>query len=143
MWYPIHAINLNLLEVYGRSDLYLKLQIIKKTIGIIILIVTIPYGLITICYGLVISSYTALIINSYYTYKLLGFGFLQQMKDLLKVLTYSLLMGIFVHFIILHFDSPIYKLIFGSLSGLLVYFVVSFLLKSRELSELYLLIKRK
>ncbi len=143
MWYPIHAINLNLLEVYGRSDLYLKLQIIKKIIGVVILIVTIPYGLVAICYSLVFSSYFALIINSYYTYKLLDFGFLQQIKDLLIVLTYSLIMGVFVHLVILYFDNPIYKLFLGSLSGLLVYFTISVLLKSRELRELYLLIKRK
>ncbi|MDQ9823528.1 lipopolysaccharide biosynthesis protein, partial [Acinetobacter sp. 163] len=45
MWYPVHAINLNLLQVKGRSDYFLKLEIIKKILGISILCITIPLGL--------------------------------------------------------------------------------------------------
>lgn len=51
MWYPIHAINLNLLQVQGRSDLFLRLEIIKKSIGVIILFLTIPLGLKIMCLG--------------------------------------------------------------------------------------------
>ena len=49
MWYPIHAINLNLLQVKGRSNLFLKLEIVKKILGIIVLCITIPMGLIAMC----------------------------------------------------------------------------------------------
>ena len=51
MWYPIHAINLNLLQVKGRSDLFLRLEIIKKILGISVLCVTAPFGLVCMCYG--------------------------------------------------------------------------------------------
>lgn len=75
MWYPIHAINLNLLQVRGRSDLFLRLEIIKKIVGVSILIFTLPQGLITFCYGSIVSSLISLIINTYYTGKLINVGF--------------------------------------------------------------------
>ena len=93
MWYPIHAINLNLLQVKGRSDLFLRLEIIKKCIGIVILCVTIPMGLVAMCFGSVISSIISLVINTRYTGKLINVGFLTQMRDLMPTLFYSFSMG--------------------------------------------------
>ncbi|MDE6085216.1 MAG: lipopolysaccharide biosynthesis protein, partial [Muribaculaceae bacterium] len=55
MWYPIHSINLNLLQVKGRSDLFLRLEIMKKIIGVTILCITIPFGLLTMCWGAVVN----------------------------------------------------------------------------------------
>lgn len=67
MLYPIHAINLNLLNVKGRSDIFLKLEIIKKSLITLMLFITIPMGIKAMCIGMVINSYIALFINSYYT----------------------------------------------------------------------------
>ncbi|WP_426578383.1 lipopolysaccharide biosynthesis protein [Xenorhabdus stockiae] len=64
--YPIHAINLNYLQVKGRSDLFLRLEITKKIFTTASLIITIPYGMNAICIGIVIQSYLALFINTYY-----------------------------------------------------------------------------
>ena len=75
MWYPIHAINLNLLQVKGRSDLFLKLEIWKKVIGIVIMCATIPFGLLAMCWGSVASNIIALVINTHYTGRLIGIGF--------------------------------------------------------------------
>ena len=57
MWYPIHAINLNLLQVKGRSDLFLKLEIIKKLMGVTILCITVPMGLVAMCVGSILGIY--------------------------------------------------------------------------------------
>ncbi|TFT57581.1 lipopolysaccharide biosynthesis protein [Proteus mirabilis] len=78
--YPIHAINLNFLQVKGRSDLYLKLEIIKKIITTLILIVSIPYGIKAICFGIMIQSYIALFINTYYSGKLGNLSTISQLK---------------------------------------------------------------
>ncbi|MEM8270165.1 lipopolysaccharide biosynthesis protein [Morganella morganii] len=83
--YPIHAINLNYLQVKGRSDLFLKLEIIKKVIITIILIITIPYGINTICIGIVIQSYIALFINTYYNGKIGNLSGIIQLKALLPI----------------------------------------------------------
>lgn len=67
MLYPIHAINLNLLNVKGRSDIFLKLEVIKKSLITLMLFITIPMGIKAMCIGMVVNSYIALFINSYYT----------------------------------------------------------------------------
>lgn len=83
--YPIHAINLNYLQVKGRSDLFLKLEIIKKVIITIILIITIPYGINAICIGIVIQSYIALFINTYYNGRIGNLSGIIQLKALLPI----------------------------------------------------------
>jgi O-antigen/teichoic acid export membrane protein len=81
MLYPIHAINLNVLQVKGRSDLFLKLEIIKKIIGISIVTVTMNYSIYIMCFGLLIHSYFALVLNTYYTGKLTGLTVWRQFKE--------------------------------------------------------------
>ncbi|WP_099073952.1 lipopolysaccharide biosynthesis protein [Proteus alimentorum] len=85
MLYPIHAINLNLLQVKGRSDLFLKLEIIKKMLVTIILIITVPLGIEAICIGIVIQSYLALLINTYYTGKLTSINIKKQFENLFPI----------------------------------------------------------
>jgi O-antigen/teichoic acid export membrane protein len=83
--YPIHAINLNMLQVKGRSDLFLKLEIIKKIIITVSLMITIPMGIKEICIGMVISSYLSLFINTYYTGKLSSLTAYKQLSALLPI----------------------------------------------------------
>jgi O-antigen/teichoic acid export membrane protein len=83
--YPIHAINLNMLQVKGRSDLFLKLEIIKKIIITVILIITVPMGIKEMCVGMVISSYLALFINTYYTGKLSSLTAYKQLSALFPI----------------------------------------------------------
>lgn len=83
--YPIHAINLNYLQVKGRSDLFLKLEIIKKIITTIVLVITIPYGISAICIGIVIQSYIALFINTYYNGKIGDLSGMTQLKVLVPI----------------------------------------------------------
>lgn len=144
MWYPIHSINLNLLQVKGRSDLFLKLEIYKKIVGIIILCITIPMGLIAMCVGSFFSSMIALIINTYYTGKLINVGFLRQMHDLFPTLGLSFSMGGFVYLVI-HLMSlnPLAELSFGICIGIIYYILLSILFKFSEFNELLDLLKRK
>lgn len=85
MLYPIHAINLNMLQVKGRSDLFLKLEIIKKVIITVILIITVPMGIVAMCIGMVVTSYLALVVNSYYTAKLSSISQAKQLFALLPI----------------------------------------------------------
>lgn len=83
--YPIHAINLNLLKVKGRSDLFLRLEVIKKIITTTILLITIPYGIKAICIGMVVQSYISLWLNTYYTGKLTNLSQIKQSKALIPI----------------------------------------------------------
>ena len=75
----ITTINLNLLYVKGRSDLVLRLEIIKKTIAFAILFITMFFGLKAMCYGQVLYAFLALYLNTFYTKKILGYSFKRQM----------------------------------------------------------------
>lgn len=143
MWYPIHAINLNLLQVKGRSDLFLRLEIIKKAIAVLILCVTIPMGLIAMCVGQILSSLIALIINTNYTGKLIQVGFLRQMRDLLPTLLLSLSMWGVVYGITSCLSGTILQLIVGIVAGMVYYIALSALFHFPELKELYSIIRRK
>ncbi len=143
MWYPIHAINLNLLQVKGRSDLFLRLEIIKKAVGVCILCITIPLGVKAMCWGSVVSSLLGLGINTHYTGKLIGVGFLKQMRDLLPTLGYVAVMGCAVYGIAQCADSNPAKLCLGTLGGAAVYGLAAYLTGSDDLKELWLLIRRK
>ena len=135
MWFPIHAINLNLLQVKGRSDLFLKLEIIKKIIGLCVLAVSIPLGLIAMCYFGILSSIISLFINTYYTGKLLKLGFISQMKDLSPTLLLSLFVFICVSFVA-HLIPNLYaQLLVGGLLGGILYISGSYLFKFPELKE--------
>ncbi len=136
MWYPVHAINLNLLQVEGRSDYFLKLEIIKKIQGVIVLCITIPLGLVTMCYGRVVSSVLCLVYNTYYTKKLIDYGFASQMKDLLPILAHSLVMGVIVWMIVLFLPSLWLQLVVGVIAGVAYYLVGAYIMRFDELNEL-------
>lgn len=143
MWFPIHAINLNLLQMKGRSDLFLRLEIIKKILGVSVLCITAPFGLVVMCYGQIFNSLVALIINTYYTGKLIHVGFFRQMRDLLPTIALSLVLFALIltvnHFI----SGDITKLCIGIAIGTVFYFLASHFLKFSELKELISLLKRK
>lgn len=143
MWYPIHAINLNLLQVKGRSDLFLKLEIIKKIIGVCVLCVTVPLGLKAMCYGSIASSLIGLVINTHYTGKIIGVGFMIQMQDLRPSLLLSLAMFVAVLVVVNYIDSIYLQLAFGMIAGVAIYMFASHILRLSELKELIALIKRK
>jgi O-antigen/teichoic acid export membrane protein len=144
MWYPIHAINLNLLQVKGRSDLFLKLEIWKKCIGVLILCITIPMGLIAMCVGSFFSSMIALFINTYYTGKLINVGYLRQMRDLLPTFTLSIVSGAVVYLTINMLNvSPLFQLIIGVIEGAIIYIAAAKILRFSEFNELVNIIRSK
>lgn len=143
MWYPIHAINLNLLQVKGRSDLFLKLEIWKKVLGVTIVCITLPFGLIAMCWGSVFGSIICLIINTYYTGKLIQVGFLIQIRDLLPTLLYTFSMGAIVLIIVYVLPNDILRLTIGVTVGTIYYFLITKLTGSSDLRELFSLIESR
>lgn len=143
MWYPIHSINLNILQVKGRSDYFLRLEIIKKIQGLCILCITVPISIVAMCYGSVVSSLLSLIWNTYYTKRLIGYGFWSQMKDLSHIIVHSLIMGCIVLFVISFIEIMWVKLIAGILVGGIYYILGAYIMRFDELKEVFLIIKRK
>lgn len=143
MWYPVHAINLNLLQVKGRSDLFLRLEIIKKIVGVSILAITLPHGLIVFCCGSVVSSLIALVINTYYTGKLINVGYFKQMRDLLPIVLLGLVMFAMIHLSNYLIPNMLLQIICGGILGAIVYIGGAILLKFSELDDVKYMLKRK
>jgi O-antigen/teichoic acid export membrane protein len=82
MFYPLHALNLNMLQVQGRSDLFLRLEIIKKALAVPIIIIGVIWGIKTMILGLLSSTLIAYYLNSYWSGRLIGYSFMEQVKDI-------------------------------------------------------------
>lgn len=136
MLYPLHAINLNILQVKGRSDLYLKLEIVKKIIAVGPITVGIYCGIEYMLWGSVLISVIAYFLNSYYSGRLIGYTTINQMKDILPTFFTSFTVAFFMWCISL-LDWSVYILLplqlFG---GVLLAFLVYEKLKLPEYLEL-------
>lgn len=136
MWYPIHAINLNLLQVKGRSDLFFRLEVIKKIIGVSMLCITVPMGLEAMCYGNILTSVICLFINTHYTGKLLNLGFFAQMKDLLPSLILSVVMFAACKALSTILGNDFVSLMVSMPVGIIIYLGGAYILKFKELQLL-------
>lgn len=143
MWYPVHAINLNLLQVKGRSDLFLRLEIIKKALVTVVIFVSVPFGIMGICCGSVFTSLACLVINTYYTGKLINVGFLRQMMDMTPTLLASIAMGAAVYFAVMPFDNNWVKLAIGIPMGAVFYLAIAKIFRMPELQEALDIIHRR
>ena len=96
--YPLQAINLNILQVKGRTDLFLKVTIIKRIIGFtsIFFIIVLKLDMITLLGIGIIDSFISFFINSYYSGKLLNYTMKNQIKDISILFVMALLMGIII-----------------------------------------------
>jgi O-antigen/teichoic acid export membrane protein len=91
--YPIHTANLTAISAVGRSDIFLKLEIIKKGITITTLIITLRFGIYAMAMGQMVCSVIATFVNSFPNRKLLGYDYLDQIRDLLPPILVALFMG--------------------------------------------------
>jgi O-antigen/teichoic acid export membrane protein len=91
--FPLHQMNLNVLQALGRSDLFLRLAIIKKSMVVINIAVTWRWGISALIYGMIINSVIGYYLNSYYTGVLISYSIREQVLDLLPYLTAAVLMG--------------------------------------------------
>lgn len=93
MFYPVHTANLNAIKAMGRSDLFLKLEIVKKVVGLIVLLSTMWFGVMAMAYSLLFTSITSQIINSWPNKKLLDYSYPEQIRDILPGILLAVLMG--------------------------------------------------
>ena len=96
MLFPLHALNLDILQVVGRSDLILRLEIIKKALTVPVIVLGILFGIRIMILGLVINSFAAYYINSFWTGRLINYSILQQIKDILPFFLISAVMALLV-----------------------------------------------
>ncbi|MTI64681.1 lipopolysaccharide biosynthesis protein [Methylophaga sp.] len=127
---PMHALNLNILKVKGRSDLSLIIEIVKKILLVAILVVSINYGVTGILYGQIISSILALGLNSYFSGVLISYRLEEQLVDFIPNIMLSGLIAYMLYEVykLQIFNELVIVFLFGPLA-ILVYLVSSFVLK--------------
>ena len=145
MFYPIHAFNLNVFKVYGRSDLFLKLEIIKKIITTIGLIIGFQFGIMGLVWSSVISGYLALFVNTYYSANMINYSSKNQFLDMLPTFLISGLMFFIISFTLDNITNYhlITQIFTGVIVGFLFYFLISRLFKAAPLIYLLTLLKEK
>lgn len=135
MIFPLHAVNLNILQVKGRSDLFLRLEILKKIIGVacIGLVFLFDMGIIGLLWMAVVTSYISYFLNSYYSGELIAYSSKEQIMDINPFLLISILMGIFVYLSGYIFSgSSVCELFFQIFIGIITYFLSCKLFKIKE-----------
>ncbi len=129
MFWPIHTANLNAIKAMGRSDLFLKLEIMKKCVGIVLLLSTMWFGTMAMAYSLLVSSVCSQIINSWPNRKLLDYGYIEQLKDIIPAICLAVGMGILVWCVSLTGLATIPMLSIQVVLGIVIYFVGSMIFK--------------
>ena len=141
MFWPVHTANLNAINAMGRSDWFLKLEIIKKIMGMTILLSTMWFGVMAMAYSLLLSSVLSQIINSWPNRKLLGYGYLEQVRDFAPGILLAVGMGICVYCIgFLPFPTVV-TLVIQIIVGAAIYIIVSALMKLEEFEYLLEMVK--
>ncbi len=141
MFWPVHTANLNAINAMGRSDWFLKLEIVKKIMGMTILLSTMWFGVMAMAYSLLLSSVLSQIINSWPNRKLLNYGYLEQVRDFAPGILLAVGMGICVYFVGYLPFPTIVTLLIQVVSGAIIYIGVSAILKLEEFEYLIGMLK--
>lgn len=121
MFYPLHVLNLNMLQVKGRSDLFLKLEVIKKIIAIPTIVVGIFFGIKIMIIGMMVNTLIAYYLNSYWSGKLINYSMQEQIMDILPSLLLAFTMALIVYFVgYLVTFSYLIKLIIQLIIGMII-----------------------
>jgi O-antigen/teichoic acid export membrane protein len=137
--YSLSSFNLNILNIKGKSGLFFRLEVIKKVIITVGVIIAIPFGI----YGLLIfralNSVLSYFINGYYSGRLISFSVKEQIYSIVKPLTYALLMGALMWFIdkSLNNQKDIVRLLIGGVSGAIFYFVINYMTRETAAIDFY------
>ena len=138
---PIHSLNYNLLQTKGRADLRLRVELVQKVMCVIMLFCTVPFGIMAMCIGSVAVAFLSLVVNTYFTGKLIRVGLLKQLTDMFPSFLYSASMAILVWIVIRAIPSLLLQLGLGILVGAVYYILVSKITKSKDLSYLLQLLR--
>lgn len=129
VFFPIHTANLNAIKAMGRSDLFLKLEIIKKVMGMIVLLCTMWFGVEAMTYSLLFTNIVSQVINAYPNKRLLNYSYIDQVKDIMPSIIMSLVMGFIILSVELFNFGAVITLIVQIILGIIIYIGLSIIFK--------------
>ena len=144
MLYPLHALNLNMLNVKGRSDLFLRLEIIKKLLVIPTIFAGIFWGIKVMILGMLANSIVAYFLNSYWSGKMVNYPFKEQIADIAPSFLIASIIGLIIYSIglVLPFQ-PAITLLIEIASGALLFWIATKIIKIDSFVEMKEIIKGK
>ena len=135
-FWPIHVTNLQMVTALGRSDLFLKLEILKKALGIVILLISLRYGILTMLILKAADEFLCTFINAWPVKRLIGYGIGQQYLDMLPAAVCAAAMGAAVRQLQYFSPSPLGTLVLQIAAGVLIYGLLSAVLNRAGFREL-------
>lgn len=141
MFYPLQTANLNAIKALGRSDVFLKLEILKKIVGLIAVLITFKISVMAMAYSLLVTCFISQIINSWPNKKLMNYSYLEQLKDILPGIGLAAFMGVCVYCVnFLHLSNWLTLIIQVPL-GAIIYIGLSALLKLESFTYCWNMVK--
>ncbi len=141
IFYPIHTANLNAIKALGRSDWFLKLEIVKKAVGLLLMFATIFISVEAMAYSLLLSALLSTIINTYPNKKLLSYSWAAQMKDILPSILIASAMGLPVFFMQYLPLPTVIVLLLQVITGAVIYVALSAIFKLEMFTYLLGIVK--
>ncbi|GEM62177.1 lipopolysaccharide biosynthesis protein [Sphingobacterium faecium NBRC 15299] len=144
---PIGTYNLNILKVKGRSDLFLKVEVIKKVIGVISLLVCIPFGIEAIVWSLCLTNIFFAYLNGYFSGKFISYPVLEQLKNSLSIIIVAILPFLSIYYLVnnivdLSNRNDLYLIFIQALSFIVMYLPLVYIFNKPLLRDLKLVLKR-
>lgn len=142
-FWPVHTANLQSIKALGKSDIYLKVEIIKKVLGVIILLISMKFGIMAIAMSSIIITAISCFINAYPNISLLKYTYIEQIKDMLPSMLLSIFMGIVIYPISSFVNNSLILIVVQILMGGVIYLVISALVHFEPYEYIYSLLKDK
>lgn len=145
IFYPVHAFNVNIFKVVGRSDLFLKTVVIKKVLVFASVLISINFGIYALIWSTLINNVLALFINVYFNRNLMEYSAIEQLRDLLAT-TFT---TVFMAFIIFQITSSLIEfndyltVLISIVSGAIIYIILSYIFNKELLNTTFNLFKKK
>lgn len=131
---PIHVTNLQVIQASGRSDMFLKLEVLKKIMITIVILSTFRYGVLALAIGRVIMDPIGLYMNSYFCKQIVNYSFTEQIYDIMPNLLISTLMALSVYGVTYIIPWPLLLLVTQVLVGVISFFILAWVFKVDSLS---------
>lgn len=141
VWHAVQALNLNILQVKGYSNVFLRVEIYKKIIGVLILLATIPFGVFTMCLGMVVNSIVGTVLDICYSARYLTITLWDEIKLIIPTIISSVTMWVVTYLVINSLNNSVVQLIMGTITALLTYLVMSLVIQKETFRILLNLVK--
>ncbi|MBR6665864.1 MAG: lipopolysaccharide biosynthesis protein [Lachnospiraceae bacterium] len=130
-FWPIHTANLQAINALGRSDIFLKIEVVKKILGFVVVLLTMNFGPLAMAYSVIFIDLFSTLINSFPNKILLNYKYVEQVKDILPSFILAIIMSLCISFVNSLLLSDMVKILIQVFLGAIIYLLLSILTKQK------------